>query len=63
MNLAVFNTKTNQVMVFGQKRDLVASVTFGRALDFEEIEDFRKDPKGFLAASVTYDKPVEDKSA
>lgn len=55
MNLAVINIKTKQVAVFGKEGKLVSACTFDRMLDRDEVEGFRKDPKGFLAEAITPD--------
>lgn len=58
MNLAVINTETHQINVF-DGRKAIATNTFSRALDMEETEAYRANPKGFLDAVTQQVKSTE----
>ena len=59
MNIALIDTKTHEVKVFDGTGKLNAVNTFSRALDTEEVEDFRKDPKGFLSGVLPAEQPMK----
>lgn len=49
MNLAIIDTKINEVKVFNESRKLLGRAQFNISLEPEQVEAMRLDPIGFLS--------------
>lgn len=58
MNLAVINTKTNDIKIVDGEKKILGMAQFTRMLVSEEIESFRSNPKKFLA-EVEWTDPAD----